>query len=98
MGMSIPQLFLVIAGLNALVAIYIYSLLPEFLFRFIAWLIITLIYRIRVTGLENVPDKGPAVVVCNHVSYLDPVILGASVRRPRAHCRRRRWPWARPTP
>ena len=36
-GMSIPQLFLVIAGLNALVAIYIYTLLPEFLMRFLAW-------------------------------------------------------------
>lgn len=82
MGMSIPQLFLVIAALNALVAIYIYTLLPEFLMRFIAWLIITLIYRIRPTGLENIPDKGPAVVVCNHVSYLDPIILAGSVRRP----------------
>jgi 1-acyl-sn-glycerol-3-phosphate acyltransferase len=82
LGMSIPQLFLVIAALNALVAIYIYTLLPEFLIRFVAWLVITLIYRIRPTGLENIPDKGPAVVVCNHVSYLDPIILGGSVRRP----------------
>ena len=81
-GMSRPQLFLVVAGLNALVAIYIYTLLPEFLMRFLAWLIISVIYRVKPMGIENIPNKGPAVVVCNHVSYLDPVILAASVRRP----------------
>jgi 1-acyl-sn-glycerol-3-phosphate acyltransferase len=81
-GVSIPQLFLVIAGLNALVAIYIFSLLPEFLMRFLSWLIVSLVYRLRPTGVENIPDKGPAVVVCNHVSYMDPIILSGSIRRP----------------
>ncbi len=81
-GFSIPQLFLIIAVLNAVVAIYIYSLLPEFLMRFLAWLVITVVYRIRPTGLDNIPSSGPAVVVCNHVSYMDPIILGGSVRRP----------------
>ncbi len=81
-GYSIPQLFLIIAILNAVVAIYIYSLLPEFLMRFLAWLVITVVYRIRPQGLENIPSSGPAVVVCNHVSYMDPIILGGSVRRP----------------
>ena len=81
-GFSIPQLFVVIAILNAVVAIYIYSLLPEFLMRFLAWLVINVVYRIRPTGLDNIPPKGPVVVVCNHVSYMDPIILGGSVRRP----------------
>ncbi len=81
-GLSIPQLFLVVAALNAVVAIYIYSLLPEFLMRFLAWLIITIIYRVRPTGLDNIPRSGPAVVVCNHVSYIDPIILSACIRRP----------------
>lgn len=81
-GFSIPELFLIIAVLNAVVAVYIFSLLPEFLMRFLAWLVITVVYRIRTTGLENIPSKGPAVVVCNHVSFIDPIILGGSVRRP----------------
>lgn len=81
-GFSIPQLFLIIAVLNALVAIYIYSLLPEFLMRFLAWVVINIVYRIRPSGLENIPDEGPAVVVCNHVSFMDPIILGGSVTRP----------------
>jgi len=81
-GVSIPQLFLVIAVLNAVVAVYIYSLLPEFLMRFLAWIVVSLVYRLRTSGLDNIPVKGPAVVVCNHVSYVDPIILAGSVRRP----------------
>ena len=81
-GFSIPELFIVLALLNAVVAIYIYTLLPEFLMRFLAWILVNTIYRIRPRGIENIPDKGPAVVVCNHVSYLDPIVLLASVRRP----------------
>ncbi len=81
-GFSIPELFLVIAGLNVLVAAYIYTLLPEFLMRFLAWLVTSFVYRLRPTGIENIPAKGPAVVVCNHVSYMDPVILMGAVRRP----------------
>ena len=84
-GLSIPELFLVIAVLertrcNA----YIYTLLPEFLMRFLAWLAITIVYRDQTNGgLENIPHRsGPAVVVCNHVSYMDPIILAGSVRRP----------------
>jgi 1-acyl-sn-glycerol-3-phosphate acyltransferase len=81
-GLSIPELFLVIAALNALVAAYIYTLLPEFLMRFLAWIIISVFYRVRPSGIENIPDEGPAVVVCNHVSFMDPIILGGSIRRP----------------
>ena len=81
-GLSIPELFVVIAGLNALVAIYIFSLLPEFLMRFLAWIVISVVFRLRPTGLENIPARGPAVVVCNHVSYLDPIILSGSIQRP----------------
>jgi len=82
MGFSIPELFVVLALLNALVAIYIYSLMPEFLMRFLAWIFVNIIYRVRPSGIENIPDKGPAVVVCNHVSYMDPIVLAASIRRP----------------
>lgn len=82
LGFSIPELFLVIAVLNVLVAAYIYTLLPEFLMRFLAWMAISFVYRVRPTGLENIPRSGPAVVVCNHVSYMDPIILSGCVRRP----------------
>ncbi len=81
-GLSIPQIFLVTALLNAAVAIYIYTLVPEFLMRFLSWILVNLLYRIDVEGIDNVPDEGPALLVCNHVSYMDALIVGACVRRP----------------
>ena len=80
--MSVPQVFLVGAILNALVAIYIYSLLPEFLLRFCAWLLVNTMYRLRATGLDKIPETGAALVVCNHVSFVDSLIVGAMCHRP----------------
>ena len=82
LGFSIPELFLVLAILNVVVAVYIFSLLPEFLMRFLAWILVNVLYRVRATGLHNIPRKGPAVVVCNHVSFMDPILLSGCIRRP----------------
>jgi 1-acyl-sn-glycerol-3-phosphate acyltransferase len=79
---SIPQVFLVAALLNAIVAIYIYTLVPEFLLRFVDWIGISLLYRIRTEGLDNIPEEGPAVLVCNHVSFMDSQIVLGCIRRP----------------
>ncbi|MFQ5981833.1 MAG: MFS transporter [Woeseiaceae bacterium] len=81
-GLSIPQFYLILAVLNALVAIYIFTLLPEFLMRFLVWILINTLYRVRPSGIENIPDKGPAVLVCNHVSFVDGLFVGGSIRRP----------------
>ena len=81
-GFTIPQLFLVTAALNAAVAIYIYTLVPEFLMRFIVWLLIHSVYRLEKSGLENIPESGPAVLVCNHVSFVDALIIAAACSRP----------------
>jgi 1-acyl-sn-glycerol-3-phosphate acyltransferase len=80
-GLSIPALFALAALLNALVAIYIYGLVPEFLLRFIAWLLVKAVYRLRTEGLDHIPHEGAAVLVANHVSFADAVIImGASPR------------------
>lgn len=81
-GLTIPQIFLVLAGLNGLVAIYIYTLVPEFLIRFAMWVLANLVYRLEVIGEENIPTKGGAVLVCNHVSFIDWLVLGAAIFRP----------------
>jgi 1-acyl-sn-glycerol-3-phosphate acyltransferase len=81
-GLSIPYLFLVTGILNAVVALYIYKLVPEFLMRFLAWLLIHTMYRVHEEGLDNVPETGGCIVVCNHVSYVDAIVIAASVRRP----------------
>jgi 1-acyl-sn-glycerol-3-phosphate acyltransferase len=81
-GFTIPQVFLVTALLNALVAIYIYSLVPEFLMRFLTWILLHTMYRVKITGEQYVPDEGACVLACNHVSFADAVILGGTIRRP----------------
>jgi 1-acyl-sn-glycerol-3-phosphate acyltransferase len=80
-GLSMPALFGLAALLNAVVAIYIYGLVPEFLLRFIAWLLVKAVYRLRTEGIEHIPQQGAAVLVANHVSFVDAVvIMGASPR------------------
>jgi len=81
-GLSLPQLYLVVGLMNAAVAAYIYTLVPEFLMRFIAWLLIHSVYRLDKDGLEAIPEDGPALIVCNHVSFVDPVVILAGCRRP----------------
>ena len=81
-GVSIPQLLLVVALMNFGVAAFIYSRVPEFLLRFLAWLLARVVYRIRVTGLEHVPARGAALLVCNHVSFADALVLSAAITRP----------------
>jgi 1-acyl-sn-glycerol-3-phosphate acyltransferase len=81
-GLSVRHLFLITALLNAAVALYIYKMVPEFLMRFIAWLLIHSVYRLRKRGLENIPETGPAVLACNHVSYVDAIVIMAACRRP----------------
>jgi 1-acyl-sn-glycerol-3-phosphate acyltransferase len=79
-GLSIPELFLVTAVLNAIVAAYIFSLVPEFLMRFLVWLATLAMYRIDTKGIEeNIPDEGPALVVCNHVGYMDALLLAGAI-------------------
>ena len=79
---SIPEFFLLLAILNALVAIYIYRTIPEFAMRFIIWVITHTVYRVRHINLDNIPDEGACVLVCNHVSFMDALIIGGACRRP----------------
>jgi 1-acyl-sn-glycerol-3-phosphate acyltransferase len=82
LGVGVPTVFLITAVLNALVAVYIFTLVPEFVMRFITWVLVHTLYRVRVEGLKNLPEEGAALLVCNHVSFMDPLIIMASVRRP----------------
>jgi 1-acyl-sn-glycerol-3-phosphate acyltransferase len=82
LGLTIPQMFLATALMNAIVAIYIFSLVPEFLMRFLAWLLIHTIHRVKVVDSDKIPDEGAAVLVCNHVSYVDAIVIMAASPRP----------------
>ncbi|MFL6581228.1 MAG: MFS transporter [Burkholderiales bacterium] len=81
-GMTIAQLLLLTGILNAAVALYIFLLVPEFLLRFLDWMLVHSIYRLRTSGLVNVPEEGAALLVCNHQSLADALIITAACRRP----------------
>ena len=79
---GIPGLFFITAIMNLVVAAYIYRMITEFMWRFIVWLSLHTIYRVKTDGLDAIPDKGAAVLVCNHVSFVDALIIAGYVRRP----------------
>ncbi|MDV3254204.1 MAG: MFS transporter [Lysobacter sp.] len=82
LGWTIPQVFLALAVANTLVAVWIFTIVPEFLMRFLSWVLVRTLYRLRARGIDHIPDEGAALVVCNHVSYMDALILAASIPRP----------------
>lgn len=82
MGLTAVDIFLVLFILNTLVAIYIYTVIPEFLLRFLCFILTRLIYRLKTEGHQNIPQEGPAVLICNHVSFVDWLIVASSVKRP----------------
>jgi acyl-[acyl-carrier-protein]-phospholipid O-acyltransferase/long-chain-fatty-acid--[acyl-carrier-protein] ligase len=75
------QIVLIVGLLTLVATVYILTLLPDFLIRFTLWMITHSIYRIRVVGQEHVPFRGPALLVCNHMSHVDGLLIGASVQR-----------------
>jgi 1-acyl-sn-glycerol-3-phosphate acyltransferase len=79
---TIPQIFLFVGIANAVVAAYIFLLVPEYLLRFVAWMMSNLVYRFKVTGDANIPVQGAAILTCNHVSFVDAVLLMAASPRP----------------
>jgi 1-acyl-sn-glycerol-3-phosphate acyltransferase len=81
-GFSIPQIFLLTGLANALVAGYIFLLVPEYLLRFVALVLSRFTYRFKVSGDEHIPTHGAAVLACNHVSFADPVLVMAASPRP----------------
>ena len=79
---SIPEFFLILALMNIAIAVFVYQQVPEFALRFVIWILSHTIYRVRHEGLEHIPDEGPVVLVCNHVSYMDALVIAGAVRRP----------------
>ncbi|SDJ93194.1 1-acyl-sn-glycerol-3-phosphate acyltransferases [Pseudomonas delhiensis] len=80
--LSIPQLFLVLSLMNVAVNVYIFRIVPEFTMRFLVWLLSHSMYRVDHQNLEAIPDEGPVVLVCNHVSFVDALLIAGSIRRP----------------
>ena len=81
-GLNVAQLFVVIALMNAAITIYIFFVIPEFVMRFIVWILVHTMYRVKKQSLHHIPETGAAVLVCNHVSYMDPLVIMGNSPRP----------------
>lgn len=81
-GFAVVDVMFALFVLNTAVAIYIYTVVPEFMLRFMVWALSVVVYRLRVVGHEKLPVDGPCVLVANHVSFIDWFVLSAAVKRP----------------
>jgi acyl-[acyl-carrier-protein]-phospholipid O-acyltransferase/long-chain-fatty-acid--[acyl-carrier-protein] ligase len=78
-----PGSIFLVCGLMTLGAtIYVLVLLPESFLRLVLWVLVHTVYRMRVDGRENIPAKGGALLVSNHLSFVDALVLTASMDRP----------------
>ncbi|MFZ3410403.1 MFS transporter [Vibrio chagasii] len=75
--LSIPQLFVLLALLNTFVMLYLFYQVPIYAFRFFTWVVTHTMYRVKHKNLHNLPENGGALIVCNHVSYMDALLLSA---------------------
>ncbi|MEM7082129.1 MAG: MFS transporter [Pseudomonadota bacterium] len=81
-GLTTSQLFIVLALMHVAVALFIFFLVPEFVLRLVAWVIVRVFYRLKETDLHHIPLEGAAVMVCNHVAFVDALVVGSCSRRP----------------
>ena len=82
LDLAIPSLLAALAVANLAVSAYIFQQVPEFAMRFLVWALSHSMYRVAHERLDLVPDEGAAIIVCNHVSYVDAMLLAGAVRRP----------------
>ncbi|RZI83597.1 MAG: MFS transporter [Rubrivivax sp.] len=81
-GLSIPQVFGATALLNIVVVGYVFWLMPEYILRLVMLFVTRIVYRLKVRGEDHLPTDGAAILVCNHVSFVDAVVLGVISPRP----------------
>lgn len=82
LALNSAQIFFVLGILSIFATLYILITLPEVFVRMINWIIVHTFYRLKIIGSDNVPGNGGALIVCNHVSYVDAIIAVASLKRP----------------
>ena len=75
------ELFIVVGALTLAATIVVLTLIPDFFMRFVLWMLTHTVYRIKIVGRPNIPMRGPALIIANHVSMIDGALIGACVQR-----------------
>lgn len=81
-GMTIPDFLLMVVCMNVAVSVFIFYQVPEFAMRFLIWILSHTMYRVDAESLEQIPEDGAAILVCNHVTFVDALLLAGAVKRP----------------
>jgi len=81
LGIGPDRLILAFGFVTLLVTVYIVTVVDDFLIRFVLWMLTYTVFRIRIEGQANVPFRGPALLVANHMSHVDGFLIGACVQR-----------------
>jgi acyl-[acyl-carrier-protein]-phospholipid O-acyltransferase/long-chain-fatty-acid--[acyl-carrier-protein] ligase len=81
LGLSIRTIIFVAGVFTLASSVYILAKLPDFFVRFVLWLATHTIYRITIVGRPNIPQRGPALIIANHVSMVDGALVGACIQR-----------------
>jgi acyl-[acyl-carrier-protein]-phospholipid O-acyltransferase/long-chain-fatty-acid--[acyl-carrier-protein] ligase len=79
--LTADRIFLIGGILTVAGSVYVLARVPEFFVRFSLWLVTHTIYRIRIVGQQHVPGRGPALLVCNHLSHVDGFLVGGCIQR-----------------
>lgn len=82
LNLSIPQFFILLAALNGVVTLFLFCKVPVFIIRFLLWCLTHTLYRVKHQELQNLPEEGGALLVCNHITYMDAFILSGACPRP----------------
>jgi hypothetical protein len=80
--LTVTQIFAVLAAFNVLVAVYVYTVVPEFMLRFFAWMLSNVLYKVELKGIEHLPRETRALMAGNHVSFVDWLVVMGAVQRP----------------
>jgi 1-acyl-sn-glycerol-3-phosphate acyltransferase len=82
LGFGVLEIFKIVAVMNLIVTFYILTKIPHYFLRLVSWVLAHCVYRISKEDLDKIPEEGPALLVCNHVSFFDPPILLGVLPRP----------------
>jgi len=82
LGLNAAEIFVVCGVLTILGTVFVCRLLPYPLVRFVIWVLTHTIYRIKVINKDHVPSQGGALLVSNHVSFIDAVLIVVTIQRP----------------
>ena len=81
LALAPETIFIMMGFITVFVVGIICSIIPEYFFRFLGWLLVHTLYKVEVRGEQHIPASGPALLTPNHVTYIDSLLVNATMQR-----------------